>query len=163
MKELAKRSAADARLRGKAGGTAGFTIVEVLAALTMFAIVSAGLVASSIGAVRYNRISSAYSAATELAQDKIEELRALDPNTNPAALASGTHGDPKNPMNALGVQAGTLFLGSPVIGVFRRNWTVTLNSPVAGMSKVVVSVDWSDGQTRKVELWTYVCRKNACT
>lgn len=140
-------------------GAPGITLVEVLAALTIFAIVSAGLVAASVGAVRYNRASSAFSSATALAQDQLEQLRALDPGINPAALTGGTHDDPNNLMTALGVRGGV----SSGTGVFTRQWTVTRNSPIAGISTVVVSVSWTDGSTRTVRLWSYVCQGTGCT
>jgi type IV pilus assembly protein PilV len=136
-------------------GALGFTIIEVLAALTIFAIGSAGLVAATVGAVRYNRASGAFSSATALAQDLVEQLRALDPSTNPAALTAGTHTDANNLMTALGVQ-------SPA-GVFTRQWTATRDAPIAGISTVMVSVSWTDGTTRTVRLWTYVCQITGCT
>lgn len=131
----------------------GFTLVEVLAALALFGIVSAGLALNSVAAVRHNRVSHALSAATALAQDEIEQLRALDPSTNPAALTAGTHNDAANPLTALGTPGGR----------FTRQWTVTRNSPVAGVATILVTVSWTDGAARSVRLWAYVCQAAGCT
>ncbi len=131
---------------------AGFTIVEVTAALGVFGIVAAGLAANTLAVVRSNRISSARSAATALAQDQIEQLRALDPSAAPPQLVAGTHSDDKNPLTALGASGGT----------FTRQWTVTRDSPAPGLSTVVVSVSWADGATRSVRLSAYVCQTVTC-
>ncbi len=131
----------------------GFTLVEVLAALAIFGIVSAGLALNSVAAVRHNRVSHALSAATALAQDQIEQLRALDPNTNPAALTAGTHTDAANPITALGTPGGR----------FTRQWAVTRDSPIAGTATVLVTVSWTDGTLRSVRLWAYVCQSSGCT
>ncbi len=131
----------------------GFALVEVLAALALFGIVSAGLALNSASAVRHNRVSHALSAATALAQDQIEQLRALDPSTNPAALSAGMHNDTVNPMTALGTPGGR----------FTRQWTVTRDNPIAGTSTVVVTVSWTDGTSRSVRLWAYVCESSGCT
>ncbi len=131
----------------------GFTLVEVLAALALFGIVSAGLALNSVAAVRHNRVSHALSAATALAQDQIEQLRALDPNTNPPALAAGTHSDAANPITALGTPGGR----------FMRQWSVTRDSPITGTATVVVTVSWTDGTPRSVLLWAYVCESSGCT
>jgi prepilin-type N-terminal cleavage/methylation domain-containing protein len=141
------------RVRSLRNGAPGFTMIEVLVALALFGIVGGGLVANSVAAVRHNRVSHGLSAATALAQDQLEQLRALDPTTNPAALAAGTHADPDNPITALGGPWGT----------FTRQWTVTRDSPVAGASTVSVTVSWTDGVTRTVRLRAYVCQAAGCT
>ena len=134
------------------GRASGFTIVEVVAALGIFGIVAAGLAANTIAVVSSNRTSKGLSVATTLAQDQIEQLRALDPDTNPPALSAGNHADANNPITAIGASGGT----------FTRQWTVTRDSPVPGLSTVAVSVSWTDGATRTVRLTTYVCQTPTC-
>jgi prepilin-type N-terminal cleavage/methylation domain-containing protein len=131
---------------------AGFTVLEVLASLSIFAIIAAGLAANSIAAVRANRTSRAVSVAGALAQDKMESLRASDPSTNPADLTVGSHNDPNNPLTATG-QTG---------GRFNRQWTVTANTPSVGLYTVVVTVTWNDRGSRSVRVVGYVCPSQAC-
>lgn len=142
----------------------GFTVIEVLAALTLFAIVSAGLVAASVSAVRYNRVSGSYSAATALAQDLMERVRGLNPVNTPSSwpniVTPGTYTDPASPMNAL----GQTVMASHTVGIFTRQLTVTANSPIAGINTIQVQVSWSDGGvTRSVQLWSYVCQRTGCS
>ncbi len=135
-------------LIGRAGG---FTMVEVTATLGVFGIVAAGLVANTIAVVRSNRVSNALSVATTLAQDQIEQLRALDPSTNPPALRAGDHDDPNNRTAS----------GAPR-GPFMRRWSVIRDSPAPGLSTVTVAVSWTDGATRTVRLTAYVCQTPTC-
>ena len=55
---------------------AGFTIVEVLAAVSIFAIGFAGIASLLDTTVRMNGLAAQLTAATQLAQDKVEEIRA---------------------------------------------------------------------------------------
>ena len=53
----------------------GFTLLEVLIALIVFAVGLLGIAGMMIASIRGNTFASRLSAATNLAQDKIEELR----------------------------------------------------------------------------------------
>lgn len=130
----------------------GFTVVEVLAAMTVFGIVAAGMAANSVAVMRANRHSRDFSAAGALAQDKMEQLRALDVASNPPDFTAGAHTDAANPITAHG-QAG---------GMFTRQWAVTRDAPAPGVATVVVAVTWSDGATRTVRVVGYVCQSRAC-
>lgn len=133
----------------------GLTIVEVLAALSIFAIVGTGLAANSIGTIQSNWTSRSISVASTLAGDKLEQIRSMDPTTNPADLTTGVeHVDANNPMNSLG-QPG---------GVYNRTWTVTPNTPTLGLSMISVQVSWTQGGTeRSVQMVGYLCRTQSCT
>lgn len=131
---------------------AGFGVVEVLAALTVFAIVASGLAANSVAATRANRVSREISVAAALAQDKMEALRSLDPAANPADLTVGNHVDPRNPLTAFGAAGG----------FFTRVWTVTRNTPSVGLYTVVVTVSWGDGGSRQTSVVGYVCPSKEC-
>lgn len=130
----------------------GISLIEVLAAVTVFALVAAGAAAGTIATIRGNATSRGVSEATALIHDKIEQLRALDPTGNPADLASGVHNDPLNPMNALG-QAG---------GTYSRSWTVVRNSPRQGLAEVTLTVSWTDSRPRTLKSATYLCLTPTC-
>ena len=72
------------------------------------------------------------SEATNLAQAKVEELRALP--TQDASLAAGVHIDPQS-----AVEHG-----------YSRRWVVTDNDPVAGMRRVEVRVRFTTVGTDSV-------------
>src|SRR5262245_31679564 len=130
----------------------GISLIEVLAAVTVFALVAAGAAAGTIATIRGNATSRGVSEATALIHDKIEQLRALDPTGNPADLTSGVHNDPLNPMNPLG-QAG---------GTYSRSWTVVRDSPRHGLAEVTLTVSWRDSRPRTLKSATYLCLTPTC-
>ena len=130
----------------------GFSMIEVLAGLTIFAVVSAGLAATTISTVKANSTSRELTAASALIHSKIEAFRALDPAANPADLTAGTHDDASNPITPLGTAGGE----------FRRSWVVTTNTPKIGMSRVVVRVTFNNPDAYTMTGVTYVCRTSTC-
>jgi len=131
----------------------GLSLLEVLAALTVFALVAAGAAAGTIATIRGNTASRDATIAAALIHDKIEQLRSLDPATNPADLTAGTHTDARNPMTALG-QAG---------GIFTRSWKIVTNSPRQGLAEAKITVTWKDPQTRSMSSATYLCLTATCS
>lgn len=131
----------------------GISLIELLAAVAIFAIIAAGVGVATVATIRGNTTSRDLTAAAALIHDKIEQLRALDPATAPADLTAGPHVDPRNPLTALGGTGGS----------FRRSWTVTLDSPRRGLSEVVVTVTWNTAGARSLRSATYVCRSATCT
>lgn len=131
----------------------GISLVEVLAAVTVFAIIAAGATVGTVSAIRGNTTSRGTTAAAALIHDKMEQLRALDPAANPAELQTGNHSDANNPLTELGARGGT----------YTRTWQVTLNSPRRGLSEVVVTVAWNDGVQRTLRSAMYVCRSATCS
>ena len=100
-------------------------MVEALVTLVIFGIGTIALLQVAPRASQFALRSQSLSAATNLAQAKIEELRAL-----PAAhadLDSGWHVDGANPIN----------------GRYVRRWEVTLDSPIQGMRRVDVRVGFN--------------------
>ena len=131
----------------------GVSLVEVLTALTLFAIVAAGLTVTTVSTTHSNTVSKTTAAASALVNDEIEQLRALDPATNPAALTAGTHSDPSNPLTGSGAANGS----------FTRTWTVTANTPGHGLSEVAVSVSWNGPTPGTITGVTYVCSTATCS
>lgn len=130
----------------------GISMLEVLAGLTIFAVVSAGLAATTIGTIRSNTTSREITTASALIHDKIEQFRALDPAANPADLSAGSHTDPANPLTPLGDAGGS----------FQRSWVVTANTPKLGVSRVVVSVSFAAPAPYTLSGVTYVCQTRDC-
>ncbi len=116
-------------------GIAGFTLIEVLAAMAVFAIASLGLAVGVASVIRSNQRSYLASVATNLAQDKLEELKAKSPaNVTPCTENCD---NPKPKTN--GVE-------------FTRTWQVVNNSPVAGVKQIDVTVQWSDHTSHNVKV-----------
>jgi len=135
----------------RAASTAGFGALEVLVSLTLFSVVAAALLKTSVGATRGNHTSKNAAVATTMIYDKVEQFRAFDSGSLPAALSEGSHADP--PLTALG-QAG---------GNFQRSWIVFDDVPRHGISRVDITVSWSDPVARSLTATTYVCRTSTCS
>ena len=113
----------------------GFTIIEVLVAMGIFTVAILGVAISATSVIKANQVSYSTTIAINLAQDKLEDLKA-----NPTSLASGSE--------------------SPILDdsgeAFARSWTVTANSPVTGVTKIDVTVTWTDYTAHTITLSSVV-------
>lgn len=100
----------------------GFTLIEVLVAVSIFAVAVLGLAVGATSIIRANNTSYLHTIATNLAQDKLEELKA-------ATVAN------IGPGNDTRLQGGV---------TFTRTWTVTANTPTLGVNQIDVTVTWTD-------------------
>ena len=119
-------------------GQAGFTLIEILVAVTIFTFAVLGLAVGTVSVIRTNQNSHLNAAAINLAQAKLEEVRAMK-NTVFTALACPTY-------------ATSGCSDSPVASgiTYTRSWQITANSPVAGINKIDVKIDWSDYTTQRL-------------
>jgi type IV pilus assembly protein PilV len=118
------------KMKLKSKTQCGFTLIEILVSMAIFSIGVLGFAMSTISVTQGNQRSYNIAMANALAQDKLEELKAL-----PATLASG------------GPVTNTISGQS-----FSRSWTVTANSPISGMHKIDVTVTWTDYQSHSITL-----------
>lgn len=108
-------------IRRRLASHEGFSLIEVLVATGIFSIAILGLAVGAITITRANKTSQFHTVGTNLAQDKLEQLKAN------AFAAVGAGGD----------------VPPPVQGVaFTRNWTVTNNT--ATFKQINVTVQWTD-------------------
>ncbi len=110
---------------------AGFTLLEVLIAISIFAVGVLAVATMQVSAIRSNRLGNEVTQATALAQVQIEALKGADINS--AALAPGHYSDPNNPLDETGVSGG----------IFSRSWDIADNS--AFSRRVTVTVRWIKG------------------
>src|SRR3989338_4404356 len=103
------------RLRG------GFTLIEVLVAMSIFAIAVLGLAVGATSVMRANQTGLHSTMATNLAQDKLEELKAKTVSALPTNCTSYT---------VSGCYEAQTVSGSSVS--FTRSWQIISNSPVTG-------------------------------
>lgn len=111
-------------------GKAGYSLVELLVAMTLFAIAALGLSAGVVIVLRSDVLSGDLTRATILAQEKLEELANRD-----GALTGGTD--------------------TPQVR-FTRDWTVALDDPEIGLTRVNVTVSWESDDAQSVSLVTIV-------
>ena len=119
----------------------GFTLVELLVALTILAMGLFALTQMGVTSINSNRGSSEETIATRLAQNKIDELK-KEMYTSLAIQANVL--DAQNPLNSQGINGGT----------YVRSWSIA-NGPTTGTKKVTVRVTWANG-SKSVVLSTLV-------
>jgi len=111
-------------------GRAGFTAVEALVALTLFGVGMLALMQLTPRASHAGLQGRRISQATNLAQAKVEELRALPQNH--ADLTAGDHVDAAPPSG------------------YVRQWTVEDDVPIVGMRRVVLRVSFETSSADSV-------------
>ena len=121
--------------RPRERGAEGFSLIEVMFALTFLAVgilaVASMIPAGTRGVSESRTITSGLMAA----QLKLEELR----GTPYASLAPGASSD--------------------TVSTFKRTWTVTDSIPTAGCKRVLVTSSWTDGHgPQSTTLTSYVTR-----
>lgn len=119
--------------------TRGISLVEIMIAILIFGV---GITAAMRTLPVSNRATTRarnLTLATNLAQQKIEEL--MNAPINVADLTNGNHPDPDNPLDR----------------IFTRTWVVVDDSPIVDMKRVDVTVVWTaDGNDNTVTLTTYL-------
>lgn len=130
------------RFFARTWGESGFTFNEVLLAMNVIVIAILGYSAGTGNVIRWNSASRDYTVAVNLAQDKLEQLKAqknwVDVNNCPTA------GD-----------RDIAATGEPG-GVYDRCWVIS-DSPLGReLKQITVTVSWSDRESREVTLTTLV-------
>lgn len=121
--------------RSRGGGAEGFSLIEVMFALTFLAVgilaVASMIPAGTRGVSESRTITSGLMAA----QLKLEELR----GTPYSSLVAGSQSD--------------------TVSVFRRTWTVTDSIPTVGCKRVLVTSSWNNERgAQSTTLTSYVTR-----
>ncbi len=102
----------------------GFTLLEVIIALSILTFGLLAVASMQASAIRGNALADGLTESSTWAVDRLEKLTAL-PYTD-ANLTSGTHTDP-----------------SPPAG-FTITWTVTDNSPFTDVKTLLLTISWSE-------------------
>ena len=118
----------------------GFTLIEIMVAATIFSFAVLGLGIGTVSVIQTNQYSHLYTSATNLAQAKLEELRAMTSAafsglSCPSFATTGCNDSP--------VASGT---------TFSRSWQITPNAPVTGVNQIDVKIDWTDYASRSVTI-----------
>jgi len=117
----------------------GFTLIEILVSIAILSVAILGIIA--LLPVGYTQVIQAgrMSTLNHLAQDKIDELRAIPIASND--LLDGTH-----PSTGLGDPLNVQFphdQDSNIPTTYSVRWFVTPNSPSTDMKRVVVEVGYN--------------------
>ena len=110
---------------------AGFTIIEVVIAISILAVGLLGVAAMQTSAIQVNSAAGQMTTRMNWAQDKMEELKAL-PFSDPWLEAAG---------NSPGVDsAGNTHEQTTSDGYTVVKWDIADNTPVPNTKRIVVTV-----------------------
>ena len=109
----------------------GFSILEILVAITILGIGIMGLATLQSRGIRGNDLGNRTSQAIALAQDKLEELINTSRSTT---FPAGTTNDTNNPVDETGSGGG----------MFTRSWKIQDDTPVTNAETVGVTVGSND-------------------
>ena len=107
----------------------GFTLIEVLIAISIFAVGLLAVAAMQISAINVNSTAGQITTRMTWAQDKIEKLMTL-PYSDPWLEAAGNHPG----------QDSALHTHQETSDDYIISWTVTDNNPVPNTKLITVSV-----------------------
>jgi len=116
---------------------AGFSMIEVLVALGIFSVAVLGLAVGAITITRANKTSENHTVAANLAQDRLEQLKAMNATAFNAVMAACPQ------YTSLGCSESNL-----AGGAFSRSWKITPASPLVGGANLIeAKIDWTDYTT----------------
>jgi type IV pilus assembly protein PilV len=116
----------------------GFTLVEILVSITIFSFAVLGLAIGTVTLTRTNADSQSRAAAINVAQGRLEELKSMNPATVTALVAACTSASSTGCNDTHSASGMT----------FNRRWWFTANSPLVGVNRIDVKVDWTDHGSR---------------
>ena len=108
----------------------GFTLIEVLIALVILSVAFLGLAGLMVQTTKNNSFGGRMTEAATLAQDKLEELRAV-------SWVTITPGSDKMSSNGMD---------------FSRNWRVTPNPTNGNLKEIAVTINWKDKTSHSIRL-----------
>src|SRR5713101_5515978 len=115
----------------------GFTLIEVLVAISIMGLVLAGLTSMGVTTIQADTHSRRQSAAVSLAQAKLEDLRVL-PRSDAAWTATSL------PSETCPEKDGA---------EYTREWDVKMNyNGYQQLARVTVTVSWDDGTSGSVSV-----------
>ena len=118
----------------------GFTLIEILVSITIFSFAVLGLGIGTVTLTRTNADSELRAAAINVAQARLEELRSMNTASRAALIATCTS------ISSAGCNDSPTASGA----TYTRRWWFAANSPVAGVNRINVRVDWTSHGSRSI-------------
>jgi len=112
----------------------GFTLLELLIAISIFAIGLLAIAGLQVSAIRYNAGSNVRSTAIGIAQEVLEQVMAMD-GDNVLFQA-----DNPNMVWDLDPNTAATTLTLPGGGTYSATWSVETDTPVSRVSRITVTV-----------------------
>jgi type IV pilus assembly protein PilV len=111
----------------------GFTLIELLIAIVILSVGLLGMATLTGSIVKKNKFSNDLTAATTLAQDKLEDIRANGYASAVSETKTACTGD---------------------FSEYQREVTVSNDTPASGMKQITVKVYWGLSDAHSVEIKT---------
>jgi len=135
----------------------GFTLIEILIAIVILGIAFMSLANMQISCISGNSNASQLTKAIILAQDKMEEIKSLNPQhpnladanpSNNSDLRQSTDPEDSDHRESCVEIKGESTQSVPDLhyGSYTRIWNVADNTPLPGRKTVVVIVTWGYGR-----------------
>jgi type IV pilus assembly protein PilV len=113
----------------------GFSLIELLVAISLFAIGVLSVISMQVTGIKSNSIANKLSAATGLAQETMDDIMSWsisDPKLN-SNNTNSTY-DLNGPDNA---NDNVVIPGA---GTFRATYSTAINTPVTGVTQITVNI-----------------------
>jgi len=106
----------------------GFTLIEMLIAISILSIGLLSLAELQFMAIKGNKDSRDFTSAAMLAETKVEDLLI----TGVTNISNGIFHDTNNPVNETGAPGG----------IFTRSWTIADYTGSPHMKKITATIEW---------------------
>jgi type IV pilus assembly protein PilV len=120
------------KMKGRPNGEGGFTLLEVIIAISVLTIGLLAVASMQIAAIRGNDNASHITEATTLAQDRLEKLLAM--TYTDAQILDG------NP--AVGTPTTYTVATPPGFTGYNLSYSVDVNNPVLNAKLISVTISW---------------------
>jgi len=117
----------------------GFTLIEVLVSLVILSISLLALAGLMTTTTKNNSVGGRLTEAATLAQDKLEELRAIPWDNIPLNQSSDA------PESRPGVQ-------------YQRTWVVRLNPTNADIKEIEITIRWTETASHSLRFFSALSR-----
>ena len=124
----------------------GFSLIEILIAITVFAIGILAVGKMQIAAIKGNSFANDLTKATTLAQDRMEELIGFPYDDTDL---DDTDTDDKAGLDDTNATADHNDSNNPVDGRYNIFWNIATDHPINNTKEIRVIVRWTDRGTQK--------------
>ena len=127
------------KFKAAARGEAGFTLIEVMIAMTILSVGLMSIAVAQLSAIKVSSRSKHLQDAMLLAREEMDTLTAIIPD--PAQPAFFANAQTIDDVDLKGSQDGADKT------LYSRRTVITPNVPSAGLSRVVVTVTWPNSNS----------------